>query len=45
MTQKIDKSVDGMLGIRTRGGGMEGTDEPTELWRHPNLVDILLSAF
>ena len=24
-----------MLGIRTRGGRMEGADESTELWRHP----------
>ena len=29
------KSVDGMLGSRTRGGRMEGADESTELWRHP----------
>ena len=31
----IEKSVDGMLGSRTRGGRMEGADESTELWRHP----------
>ena len=31
----IEKSVDGMLGSRTRGGRMEGTDESTEQWRHP----------
>ena len=29
----IDKSVDGMLGIRTRASRMEGTDESTELPR------------
>ena len=25
-----------MLGSRTRGGRMEGADESTELWWHPN---------
>ena len=25
-----------MLGTRTRGGRMEGTDESTELWRNPS---------
>ena len=30
-----DKSIDGVLGSRTRGGMMEGADESTELWRHP----------
>ena len=29
------KSIDGVLGIQTWGGRMEGTDESTELWRHP----------
>ena len=28
------KSIDGVLGTRTRGGRMEGADESTELWRH-----------
>ena len=31
-----DKSIDGVLGSRTRGGMMEGADESTELWRHPS---------
>ena len=31
----IDKSIDDVFRIRTRGGRMEGTDESTELWRHP----------
>ena len=31
------KSVDGVLGTRTRGGRMVGADESTELWRHCNL--------
>ena len=30
-----EKSVDGVLGTRTRGGRMVGADESTELWRHP----------
>ena len=30
-----DKSVDGVLGIRTRGGRMVGADKSTQLWRHP----------
>ena len=32
---QIDKSVDGVLGIRTRSGRMEGEDESTELQRYP----------
>ena len=32
---QIDNSVDGVLGIRTRGRGMVGEDETTELWRPP----------
>ena len=48
-----DKSVDGVLGTRTWGGRMVGTDESTELWQHPqksflitsvtNLINILRS--
>ena len=34
-----EKSVDGMLGSRTRGGRMEGADESTELWRHPHILN------
>ena len=33
----IDKSVDVFLGTQTQGGRMEGTDESTELWRHPTI--------
>ena len=33
-----DKSIDGVLGSRTRGGMMEGADESTELWRHPENI-------
>ena len=32
---QIDKGIDGVLGIRTRGGMMEGSDESTELLRQP----------
>ena len=31
----MDKSVDGALGTRTRGGNMEGADASTELCRYP----------
>ena len=30
-----EKNIDGVLGTQTLGGGMVGTDESTELWRHP----------
>ena len=29
---KLEKSVDGVLVIRTHGHRMEGTDDTTELW-------------
>ena len=32
----IDKSEDVVLGTQTRCGRMEGSDESTELWRHPS---------
>ena len=32
---QIEKSVDGVLGIRTQGLRMVGADETTELWRPP----------
>ena len=31
----IEKSIDGVLGNRTQGHRMVGTDETTELWRPP----------
>ena len=46
-----DKSIDGVLGIRTRGSTIIGADESTELWRHPredNLfkwTKVLLMSF
>ena len=32
---KLKKSIDGVLGIRTRGHRTVGADETTELWRPP----------
>ena len=32
---QIDKSINGVLGTRTRGDIMESADKLTELWRHP----------
>ena len=41
---QIEKSIDGVLGIRTRGRRMVGADETTELWRPPtNSVSIELN--
>ena len=37
---QIEKSVDGVLGIRTRGRRMVIADETTELWRPPTFIDI-----
>ena len=39
---QIEKSVDGVLGIQTRGRRMVGTDETTELWRPPNVPIVWL---
>ena len=33
---QIEKSVDGVLGTRTRGRRMVGADKTTELWRPPS---------
>ena len=33
-----------MLGIQTRGGRMEGVNESTELWRHPNQPSLMIRA-
>ena len=38
---QIEKRVDGVLGIRTRGRRMVDADETTELWRPPE-VDLYL---
>ena len=34
---QIEKSIDGVLGIRTQGRSMVGTDETKELWQPPNV--------
>ena len=36
ISTQIEKSIDGVLGIRTRGRRMIGADETTELWRPLN---------
>ena len=42
---QIEKSVDGVLGIRTRGLRMVGADETTELWRPLRYEAILLMKY
>ena len=37
---QIEKSVDGVLGIRTRGCRMVGADKTTELWRPPKTFNF-----
>ena len=37
---QIEKSVDGVLGIQTRGRRMVGADETTELWRPPTNLTV-----
>ena len=39
---QIEKSIDGVLGIRTQGRRMEGADETTELWRPPNCFIVII---
>ena len=41
---QIEKSVDGVLGIRTRGRRMVCADETTDLWWPPLLNICLLST-
>ena len=36
------KSIDGVLGIGTRGRRMVGTDETTELWRPPEMMNVFI---
>ena len=40
---QIEKRVDGVLGIWTRGRMMVGTDDTTELWRPSIFVQILIT--
>ena len=39
---QIEKSIDGLLTIRTLGRRMVGADETTELWRPPHRPQRLL---
>ena len=41
---QIEKSIDGVLGIRTWGRRMVGADVTMELWRPPTLVDIIVTT-
>ena len=38
---QIEKSIDGVLGIRTRGRRVVGADETTELWRPPTRSKVI----
>ena len=40
----IEKSIDGVLGIRTRSRRMVGADETTELWRPLQFNEMLVSV-
>ena len=40
---QIEKSVDGVFGIRTRSRRMEGADETTELWRPPTESNLMVT--
>ena len=39
---QIEKSIDGVLGIWTRGRRMVGADETIELWRPPYYISSFL---
>ena len=42
---QIEKSIDGVLGIRTQGRRMVDADETTELWRPPTNLDFKARTF
>ena len=42
---QIEKSVDGVVGIRTWGCRMVGADKTMELWRPPFLCDFSMPSF
>ena len=42
---QIEKSIDGVLGIRTRGCRMVGVDKTMELWRPPKALQIFFNQF
>ena len=37
---QIEKSINGMLGIRTQGRRIVGADETMELWRPPSFESV-----
>ena len=39
---QIEKSIDGVLGIQTRGRRMVGADKTTELWRPPSQLFVYI---
>ena len=39
---QIEKSIDGVLGIRTQGRRMVGSDETMELWQPP--IDVAMNS-
>ena len=41
---QIEKSLDGVLGIRTWGRRMVGADETAELWRPPIFVILFVTC-
>ena len=41
---QTEKSIDGMLGIRTRGRRMVGADVTTEIWRPPRSLFLLITT-
>ena len=42
---QIEKSVDGVLGIRIRGCRMVAADETTELWRPPVYIRLYVALY
>ena len=41
IAQIKDNSLNGVLGTRTQGDRMVGTDESTELWRHTLKLELI----
>ena len=41
---QIEKSIDGVHGIQTRGRRIVGKEETTELWRHPKIPFFVESS-
>ena len=41
ISMQIEKCIDGVLEIRTRGRRIVGADETTELWRPPIIIVVI----